>query len=76
MILLAVRFSVTFVVLNLLVGCKIMKLNLKSKTLKDVVLTAVYLIFSILFFVSAVKMFNFVESLNLKYFDYFQDQHQ
>ena len=40
-----------------------MKLNLKSKTLKDVVLTAVYLIFSILFFVSAVKMFNFVESL-------------
>ena len=33
MILLAVRFSVTFIVLNLLVGCKIMKLNLKGKKL-------------------------------------------
>ncbi len=33
MILLAVRFSVTFIVLNLLVGCKLMKLNLKGKNL-------------------------------------------
>ncbi len=33
MILLAVRFSVTFIVLNLLVACKFMKLNLKGKNL-------------------------------------------
>lgn len=41
MILLAVRFSVTFVVLNLLVGCKIMKLNLKGKKLLGPILLGI-----------------------------------
>ena len=36
MILLAVRFSVTFVILNLLVAFKIMRLNLKGKNLLGV----------------------------------------
>ncbi len=41
MILLAVRFSVTFVVLNLLVVCKVMKLNLKGKNLLGPVLIGI-----------------------------------
>lgn len=41
MILLAVRFSVTFVVLNLLVGCKIMKLNLKGRKLLGPILLGI-----------------------------------
>ena len=50
MILLAVRFSVTFVILNLLVAFKIMRLNLKGKNLLGPILLGVlqpvlYLVF-------------------------------
>lgn len=41
MILLCVRFSVTFIVLNLLVGTKVLKLNLKGKNLLGPILLGI-----------------------------------